>query len=216
LNNFLEIRWHTICHYCFAYYSDFFSFRSRERIILYRAKIFSVFIAVIALLNGQHGTSSAQSLATSEYEIKAAFLFNFAKFVEWPSGALMDTEGSFVIGILGKDPFNTELEQTIGDKTIRGAAIQIERFRSIDNLRPCHILFISESEKMNLPNILVKIGDQSILTVSDMPDFARRGGMIHLYTENNKVRFIIHTQAAEKAGLKLSAKLLTLAKILSD
>ena len=162
------------------------------------------------------GTSSAQSPVMSEYEIKAAFLFNFAKFVEWPPGALKDTDGSFVIGILGKDPFSLTLEQIIGDKTIRGSAIQIKRFRGINDLQFCHILFISESEKNSLPGILDKIGDKSILTVSDMPDFARRGGMINLYTENNKVRFIIHTQAAEKAGLKLSAKLLALAKILQE
>ena len=121
-----------------------------------------------------------------------------------------------MIGILGKDPFNTALEQTIGEKTVRGKGIQIKRLRRLDDLRSCHILFISKSEKSNLPIILDKIADKSILTVSDIPDFARRGGMIHLYTENNKVRFIIHTRAAEKAGLKLSAKLLTLTKNLSE
>jgi hypothetical protein len=182
---------------------------------LSRKKYF-VFILVAALSGVHRGTGSAQNFATSEYEIKAAFLFNFAKFVEWPPQAVNDTVRSFVIGILGKDPFGDALEQTIGEKTVRGAVIRITRLSRLGDLRSCDILFISESEQNNLPGILEKIADQSILTVSDMPDFAGRGGMIHLYTENNKVRFIIHTQAAEKAGLKLSAKLLTLAKILSD
>ena len=181
-----------------------------------RRKKYFVFIVVTALLGVHRSTVFAQDFATSEYKIKAAFLFNFAKFSEWPPGAVKDTDGSFVIGILGRDPFNTALEQTIGEKTVRGAAIQIKRFRRLDDLRSCHILFISKSEKSNLPIILDKIADKSILTVSDIPDFARRGGMIHLYTENNKVRFIIHTRAAEKAGLKLSAKLLTLTKNLSE
>jgi hypothetical protein len=184
--------------------------------VLRRTVKYFVFIIVIALWRMPQRALYAQSSATSEYEIKAAFLFNFAKFVDWPPDAMKNTDGSFVIGILGRDPFGVALEQTIGDKTIRGAAIQIRRFQNLNDLRFCHILFISESEKNGLPGILDKIGDQSILTVSDMPDFARRGGMIHLYMENNRVRFIIHTQAAENAGLKLSAKLLTLAKILSD
>jgi hypothetical protein len=184
---------------------------SGERMTFLCRKKYFVFIVVPALLGVHRSTVFAQDFATSEYEIKADFLFNFAKFVEWPPGAIKDMNGSFVIGILGRDPFNTALEQTIGEKTVRGAAIQIKRFRRLDDLQSSHILFISKSEKNNLPNILDKIADKSILTVSDMPDFARRGGMIHLYIENNKVRFIIHTQTAEKAGLKLSAKLLRLA-----
>jgi hypothetical protein len=204
------------CILGFAYISDFLFAFFGERMILRRAGKNSVFIMLTVLSTLSHGISPAQSLTTSEYEIKAAFLFNFAKFVDWPPDAMKNTDGSFVIGILGRDPFGVALEQTIGDKTIRGAAIQIRRFQNLNDLRFCHILFISESEKNGLPGILDKIGDQSILTVSDMPDFARRGGMIHLYMENNRVRFIIHTQAAENAGLKLSAKLLTLAKILSD
>jgi hypothetical protein len=175
-----------------------------------------VFIAFTALSGLDHPSAYTQSFATSEYEIKAAFLFNFAKFAEWPPQAMKDTDGSFVIGILGKDPFRNALEQTIGEKTVGGAAIRIMRFRRLDDLRPCHILFISESEKGILPAVLHRIENQSILTVSDMPGFARNGGMINLYTENNKVRFMIHTQAVEKAGLTLSAKLLTLAKIFSD
>jgi hypothetical protein len=179
-------------------------------------KKFAVFFEVIVLLGPACGVSRAQSVASSEYEIKAAFLFNFAKFVEWPPEVFTDTDGSFVIGILGSDPFGPALEQTIGEKTVKGTAIRIERFHGLENLRPCQILFIGESERANLPVTLKKIEDRCILTVSDMADFARLGGMIQLYTENNKVRFIIHAQAAEQAGLKLSAKLLALAKIFSN
>ena len=184
--------------------------------ILIRMKKYFVSIGFTILFGLHQGPAAAQNIATSEYEIKAAFLFNFAKFAEWPPESMKDTDGSFVIGILGKDPFKNALEQTIGDKTVRGAPIQIRRFPRVEDLQPCHILFISESEKGNLPAVLRRIANQSILTVSDMPGFARNGGMINLYTENKKVRFMIHTQAVEKAGLTLSAKLLTLAKIFSD
>ena len=184
--------------------------------ILNRIKKYVVFFVVMGLTGLLYRPATAQSFATSEYEIKAAFLFNFAKFAEWPPETMQDTDGSFVIGILGKDPFKDALEQTIGDKTVRGSSIQIRRFRRLENLQPCHILFISESEMGILPAILRRIADQSILTVSDMPGFASHGGMINLYTENNKVRFMIHTQAVERAGLILSAKLLNLAKIFSE
>ena len=181
-----------------------------------RAWKYFVFIAFMTLAGVRPNLPAAQNDGTSEYEIKAAFLFNFAKFVEWPDWAMDATGNSFVIGILGKDPFNNALEQTIGEKTVRGAPLRISRFSRVEDVGPCHILFISGSEKNNLPAVLKSLEGRDILTVSDMPDFARFGGMITLYTENNKVRFMINTRSAEKAGLRLSAKLLTLAKIFSD
>jgi hypothetical protein len=175
---------------------------------------------VFILLAGAAGSIPkpvlGQSASTSEYEIKAAFLFNFAKFVEWPESVMGETNGSFIIGILGRDPFDGALDQTIGDKTVKGKTIVIKRFRHLVDLQYCHILFISESEKDNLQEILNRIGDESILTVGDMPDFAKNGGMIQLYTENDKVRFAIRLTATERANLKLSAKLLNLAKIIMD
>lgn len=183
---------------------------------LIRAGKFFVFIAFMTLISVRPDIAAARNDGSSEYEIKAAFLFNFAKFVEWPARDPDDADSSFVIGILGKDPFNNALEQIIGDKTIGGAAIRIRRFGKLEDLRPCRILFVSGSERASLPAVLKNLEGRSVLTVSDMPGFARFGGIITLYTENNKVRFMIHTQAAEKAGLKLSAKLLTLAKIFSD
>jgi hypothetical protein len=149
---------------------------------------------VFILLAGAAGSIPkpvlGQSASTSEYEIKAAFLFNFAKFVEWPESVMGETNGSFIIGILGRDPFDGALDQTIGDKTVKGKTIVIKRFRHLVDLQYCHILFISESDK--------------------------NGGIISLYTENDKVRFAIRLTATERANLKLSAKLLNLAKIIMD
>jgi hypothetical protein len=175
-----------------------------------------VFILFIFAAGSIPKLALPQNIATSEYEIKAAFIFNFAKFIEWPQKVLGETNGSFIIGILGRDPFGGALEQTIGGKTVKGKSIFIRRFRQLDDLQYCHILFISESEKDNLPAIFDKIKYESILTVGDMPEFARNGGMISLYTEENRVRFAVYIKATERANLKLSAKLLNLAKIITE
>jgi hypothetical protein len=182
----------------------------------YPVKKLIVFILVISTIGSWSIPLTAQDDPTSEYEIKAAFIFNFAKFIEWPARIMNETNGSFIIGILGKDPFGNSLEQTIGGKTIKGKKISIRRFRQPDEIQTCHILFISESERYNLPVILDAIKDKSILTVSDMPVFAQRGGMIHMYTEDNRVRFAVYMPALERAGLNVSAKLLSLAKVLSE
>ena len=157
-----------------------------------------------------------QNFVTSEYEIKAAYLYNFSKFIEWPGSSMKQTQGTFIIGVLGKDPFGGFLEQVIEGKNVRGAIMTIKRFHRLDELQYCNILFISASETSNLSKIFDSLKNENILTVSDMPEFIRNGGMIQLYAENNKIRFAIHVGATERSNLKLSAKLLNLAKIPMD
>jgi hypothetical protein len=176
-------------------------------------------ICLFLLLSGLRagtGESHAQDFPTAEYEIKAAFIFNIAKFVEWPAAALKPDETTFTIGILGKDPFGDVLDATLGGKTLKGRAIAIKRFQQLSEVGGCQILFISESEKKRMNDILARLDGESVLTVSDQADFARNGGMFELYLENNRVKFAVHTEAAERANLKVSAKLLNLAKVLSD
>jgi hypothetical protein len=171
--------------------------------------VFTAFAAWMALAAP---LTRAQETFTSEYEIKAAFLFNFAKFVEWPAKPTGESEPTFTIGILGRDPFGDALEQTIGEKTVKGRKIVLKRFRNAGELKPCEILFVSDYERPSLPEILSRLRNQNVLTVSDMPDFGRRGGMITLFTEDNKVRFAIRTDLAERAGLKLSSRLQSLSR----
>jgi hypothetical protein len=172
-----------------------------------------VFTALVIGLALAGPRARAQETFTSEYEIKAAFLFNFAKFVEWPAKPSGEGEpAAFTIGILGRDPFGDALEQTIGEKTVKGRKITLKRFRHAGELKPCDILFICDSERASLPEILNRLRNEADLTVSDMPDFGRRGGMITLFTEDNKVRFSIRTDLAERAGLKLSSRLLSLSR----
>jgi len=158
----------------------------------------------------------AQPLSLSEYEIKAAFLYNFAKFTEWPPETFSGENDSLVIGVLGRDPFGDVLEKVIGGKTIGGRPIAIHRFRYSGFFERCHILFVSESEISRLRDIFQRLQKASVLTVSDIPEFAQKGGMIYLYPKENKIRFAINISQVEKARLKLSAKLLNLSQIVKE
>lgn len=147
-----------------------------------------------------------------EYQVKAAFLYNFAKFIEWPDAAFDDTTSPFIIGVLGEDPFGITLEQAVSGKTIRGRKLVIRRFIR-GQLVNAHILFISSSEEKNLGQILENMRGSNILTVGNMERFARGGGAINFVMKGNKVRFEINIAAAERVGLKINSRLLRLAKI---
>jgi hypothetical protein len=142
-----------------------------------------------------------------EYQLKAAFLFNFAKFITWPSNAFASDEAPLTIGILGDDPFKEHLSKVIADKTVGGRKLAIKHFGADDAIEGCCLLFISRSERERVPNILASLKGKSILTVSDFDKFAHRGGMINLVVVSNSIRFEINPEVAEKAGLKISSKL---------
>jgi hypothetical protein len=145
----------------------------------------------------------------SEYQIKAAFLFNFAKFVEWPPQAFADANTPIVIGVLGKNVFGNDLEKTIRDKKVNNRGFKFEKLTSISEATNCHILFISSSEK-DVPKVIEGLHNASVLTVSDTDGFIQAGGMINFLLEDAKIRFEISDEAAKKAGLQISSKLLSL------
>lgn len=153
----------------------------------------------------------AQNASPTEYQIKAAFLYNFAKFVKWPPGAFASPDAPIVIGIIGDNVFGTELERTIHDKTFNNRPFEFREFHSMTEATNCQILFISTSEQGRLPRILKNLQGTSVLTVSEMDPFIGAGGMINFVIEDKKVRFQINNEAAEKAGLVISSKLLNLA-----
>ncbi len=155
-------------------------------------------------------TCFAQTQPT-EYQIKAALLFNFAKFVEWPAEAFPQTNSPIVIGVLGKNVFGTDLKTTIRNKTVNNRHFQFEEYTSVTQATNCQILFISPSEKDNLDGILAGLHNPGVLTVSQTDEFIKAGGMINFIIQNDTVRFQISDDAAKKAGLKISSKLLTLA-----
>jgi hypothetical protein len=154
--------------------------------------------------------------APTEYQVKAAYLFNFLKFVEWPGDSLADTHGRWVIGIVGDNPFGDELTQIISGKAVQGHELQVRRFQPGEDLHACHILFISASEKKRLPSVLATLNGSSVLTVADMDHFIESGGMIQFVMEDKRVRFAIDVGATGRARLKVSSKLLSLARTVTE
>jgi hypothetical protein len=155
---------------------------------------------------------STQNNPLLEYNVKAAFLYNFTHFVEWPANALENNE-PFIIGILGTDPFKSDIESTVSGENVKGHPILVQRYSDVKDIHKCHILFISNSEAGKVKEILSALPDKKILTVSDIQDFARRGGMIRFMKLNNKIKLQINPAAAKAAELNISSKLLRLADI---
>ena len=156
-------------------------------------------------------TSRAQDAVVSEYRLKAAFLFNFAKFVEWPPEAFSGPKSPLVIGVLGDNPFGADLEETVRNKFIGERQIEVKTIPSLSGVTNCQILFISISEQKRLPEILENLRGASVLTVSEAEHFTEAGGMINFVNEGSKIRFQINDETARKAKLKVSSKLLSLA-----
>jgi hypothetical protein len=151
-------------------------------------------------------TSSAESL---EYSIKAAFLFKFGTFVEWPPDEFPSAESPFIIGIVGDDPFGATLDNTVKGHSIGNRKIVVVRANRIEQISGEQILFISQSEKDRMTSLSGKLGDRKVLSVAEFehPDI-----IIHLVVENDKVRFDINLDTANRAGIKLSSKLLNVAR----
>ena len=148
-----------------------------------------------------------------EYEVKAAFIYNFAKFVDWPREAFPDPASPIVVGVLGFDPFGSTLDRALRNKTAQGRSFVVRRFKSIEELEDCHILFISGSENKRLDQILQQLDGSDVLTIGETEGFARVGGIINFIEERNRIRFEINIAAAERGQLRISARLLLLAKI---
>lgn len=148
-----------------------------------------------------------------EYLIKAAFLYNFARFTEWPDSAF--AADGLRVCVLGHDPFGTTLDSIAG-KTIRGREVRVERLTDAAAAKRCQVLFVGASEGARLAEVIGAIKELPILTIADMPDFAKSGGIINLKTVANKIRFEINISAAERAGLKFSSKVLRLADLVSS
>jgi hypothetical protein len=152
----------------------------------------------------------AQQSNPTEYEVKAAYLYNFGKFVEWPAKARA-AEDSFTICVLGQDPFGTTFDTTIAGESINGKKVVIKRVAKPQEALGCRILFISSSEESRLKEIVATLDKASVLTVSDIPQFTLHGGMIQFVVEANKVRFEVNLTIAQRSGLILSSQLLKVA-----
>lgn len=156
------------------------------------------------------GNTLAQS---PEYQLKAVFLFNFAQFVEWPASAFPEPDTPLGICILGADPFGAYLDETVRGETVANHPLAVRRYRRVDEIKGCHILFVSRQEQGHVGEILDSLKGRSVLTVSDAERFASRGGIIRFVTDHNRIRLRINLDAARAARLTLSSKLLRPAQI---
>jgi len=163
---------------------------------------------LVVVLSG----TRAQSPTAGEYQVKAAFLYNFAKFVEWPPGSFSDASAPLRICVLGRDPFGEELRSITREKTVNAHKLQVDQVADLQMARTCHILFVASSEKAQLAQILEGLRGTDALTVGDTKGFVEQGGMINFVLGNNRVQFEVNRKAAEQAGLKISSKLLSVAK----
>lgn len=171
----------------------------------------SPFRAILALCLALGTVALAAGAGPGEYEVKAAFLYNFARFVEWP-----DAPGGaepFVVTVLGRDPFGSALDDTLRGKAIDRRPVVVRRVSRPEDLGKSQIVFICDSEKDRLPAILKGLESAPVLTVGEMSDFAERGGVIRFKVEQDRVRLEINVAAAARSRLRISSQLLKLARI---
>ncbi|HUB68461.1 MAG TPA: YfiR family protein [Candidatus Methylacidiphilales bacterium] len=178
-----------------------------------RRHFFVLGFLALCLAAGGQGSIRAQSDSAKEYQIKAAFLFNFTQFVKWPDNSFPSPDAPFDIGILGDDPFGPALEETIRGEEIENHRLTVVHAQRIEDLEGCQVIFVSRSEESHVGEILSQLDSRPILTVSEVDSFARDGGDIDFYLANGRVRFEINPHSAQRCGLKISSQLLTLGKI---
>lgn len=179
--------------------------------IQYRCRTWLVAVSFCLLSCLLPQPASSQTAKAEEYEVKAAFLLNFAKFVRWP-----ETNNEIRICVLGDDPFGAVLDRMAGGMIIEGRPILLERMQQPHGARRCHIVFLSPSLRDKTQVALDSLRGGSILTVGETSDFTRVGGIIRMVLAGSRVQFQINVDAAERAKLNISAKLLSLSQIVHD
>lgn len=162
--------------------------------------------------------SSGENIAGEniELQVKAAYIYNFTKFVTWNSSDFTPKSGVFTIAVTANDPISDILEN-FSRKQSNGGGFVVRRFkRKIAELNNCHMIFFSKTDAQQIPSLLKQLSGQQVLTISDAPGFAKHGGIIGFVVENSRVKIEINLSAANRAGLKISAKLLEIARIVNE
>ncbi|MFZ0704773.1 MAG: YfiR family protein [Candidatus Korobacteraceae bacterium] len=179
----------------------------RRRTITLRLGAWLTCLLLLSSLLNARGPAAPETKPT-EFEVEAAYLFEFGKFVGWPG---TQTDASFVICVLGEDPFGSVLDRTIAGETLRGRPVQDKRIARPQDATACSILYISSSESARLSKILSVIQEAPVLTVSDIPEFVQQGGMIQFVLREGRVRFEVNLAPARRNGLAMSSELLKVA-----
>jgi len=148
-----------------------------------------------------------------EYQVKAAFLYNFAKFVEWPEEAFQNQSEPLMVCVLGEDPFGRAFDDVVAGKKIDGRALAVRRMSDARQAKGCRMLFVSSSEPKSVLSVLAALNESGVLTVGDSGSAAAGGMIINFILDGGKIRFAINTAAAEREKLRFSSRLLSLAII---
>jgi YfiR/HmsC-like len=182
---------------------------------LHRKRFCREVVAVSLLLAGQTQTRG-QDRTPVEYQVKAAFLLNFAKFIQWPPNAFQDDRTPMAVCVFRYDPFGSVLDEIMRGKNINNRELLARRISDFPELNTCQVVFVSEREGKLLPEVLNSLKGSSALVIGEAGDFAERGGGIQFFLEDNRLRFAVNVDALQRARLTASSKLLALARIVHD
>jgi hypothetical protein len=174
-----------------------------------------VLVVVALVVSATAKNLLAEERNFSEYEVKAGFVYNFVKFVDWPEKSSPPGRSTMTLCVIGKDPFGSAVEEIRG-KTVRGRRLEVRHIYSLRDLRECQALFIASSERERLPRIVESAKEANVLTIADSAGFGQQGVIINLLVEDKKVKFEINVEKARQARLVVSSKLLKLAQTLYD
>jgi hypothetical protein len=170
-----------------------------------------LFFALICL-----APTASRSEPTREYQLKAAFLFNFSQFVEWPESSFANADAPFVIGVLGKDPFGNFLDQLVRGEHVQSRSVHVRRFDDIRDVEDCQILFVARSEAPQWKAIVDEMRGRSVLTVTDGDGVVSNDGIIRFSTASGKIRLVVDLDAARQSDLRISSKLLRTAEVVDS
>jgi uncharacterized protein DUF4154 len=181
-----------------------------------RTRRFLLFIIVYALALTASPRADAPNEDRVEYRVKLAFIYNFTRFVEWPSSSYRNSGAPLSICIVGSDPFSSDLEDELRTRTVGGHSVEVRRLRRGEAIGACQILFIPQTANDRAASIVKELKGSSTLTVGEADGFAMRGGIINFAVEENRLHLEVNPLAADRAGLKISSKLLNIATIVKE
>jgi len=169
--------------------------------------------AVLALILAAASAGAQTSpISAHEYQVKAAYLYNFVRFVEWPTHN-GDPKAPIVIVVFGRDPFGPALDQAVWGKKVNGRPLKVRRISLFRDVLPAHLVFLSAQERRRAPELIKAVEGAGVLTVGEADEFLEQGGAVRFATEDNRVRFVINLEAVRSAGLSISSRLLSLARV---
>jgi hypothetical protein len=181
------------------------------------AALFAIAIGACALsARPQVALAHNAEAASREHQVKAAFIYHFVQFVDWPAEAFANADSAIIVAVVGEDPFKGALDQAVRDKVVRDRRLVVKHFPGVDQIADCHVLVVSPSEGPRLGAILEKVKKKPVLTVSDLDGFTSAGGAVRFFREDNKIRFEIRPKAAERVKLQVRANLLKVAKVFQE